>query len=46
MSYLEGEKAFNKIIDELMVFLEDEDSYNQVLSSMCSPPPKIARKIA
>ncbi|MHA1532585.1 MAG: tyrosine decarboxylase MfnA [Candidatus Heimdallarchaeota archaeon] len=46
MSYLEEEKTFNKIIDDLMVLLKDEDSYNQVLSSMCSPPPKIAREIA
>ncbi len=46
MSYFEEEKTFNKIIDDLMVLLKNEDSYNQVLSSMCSPPPKIAREIA
>ena len=46
MSYLEEEKAFNEIIDDLMVLLKNEDSYNQVLSSMCSPPPKIVREIA
>ncbi|MCK5046140.1 MAG: tyrosine decarboxylase MfnA [Candidatus Heimdallarchaeota archaeon] len=46
MSYLEEEKTFNKIIDDLMVLLKNEDSYNQVLSSMCSPPPKIVREIA
>ncbi len=46
MSYLEEEKNFNEIIEDLMVLLKDEDSFNQVLSSMCSPPPKIAREIA
>ncbi|NHJ32755.1 MAG: tyrosine decarboxylase MfnA [Asgard group archaeon] len=46
MSYLEEEKKFNKIIHDLMILLKEEESYNQVLSSMCSPPPKIAREIA
>jgi tyrosine decarboxylase/aspartate 1-decarboxylase len=46
MIYLEAEKEFNDIIDDLLNLLKDEESYNQVLSSMCSPPPKIAREIA
>jgi len=46
MSYLEEEKEFNAIIVQLKDLLKDEESYSQVLSSMCSPPPKIAREIA
>ncbi len=46
MSYLEEEREINEIINYLSDLLRNEESYSQVLSSMCSPPPKIAREIA
>ncbi|MGC9780570.1 MAG: tyrosine decarboxylase MfnA [Candidatus Heimdallarchaeota archaeon] len=46
MSYLKEVQTIADLFKELRVLLGGEASYNQVLSSMCTLPPDIAREIA
>lgn len=46
MSYLHDEQTIADILKELSVLLDQEASYDKVLSSMCTLPPNIVRGIA
>ncbi|MBD3190340.1 MAG: tyrosine decarboxylase MfnA [Candidatus Heimdallarchaeota archaeon] len=43
---MESIKDIEKILQEISKTIEDDASYEQIMSSMCTPPPKIAREIA